>query len=249
MLSGLEPNPGPNTNNLNSHSNNLSDHDSNYEDTPDCSSEFSCIYDLVSNSVSFLHLTVQSIIPKLDLIAAEYTDFDILSFTESWLKDTNTADSIELLNYQIPFRNDRGEDKKGGGIVVYVKDNIYTMRRFDLEIQDIEMIWIQLKICNNKVLFGIFYLPPHSSIEIWGKVQSFIESAVNDVNCDYVIATGDCNDNQECVNSRMKRICTSYSLEQLITDPTNFAEHSPSILDLIVTNSIDFVSYTGMMPP
>jgi hypothetical protein len=93
---------------------------------------------------------VQSIIPKLDLIAAEYTDFDILSFTESWLKDTNTADSIELLNYQIPFRKDGGGDKKGGGIVVYVKDNIYTMRRFDLEIQDIEVIWIQLKICNKR---------------------------------------------------------------------------------------------------
>ena len=121
MISGLEPNPGPNTNNLNSHSNNLSDHDYNYEDTSDCSSEFSCIYDLVSNSVSFLHLTVQSIIPKLDLIDAEYTDFDILSFTESWLKDTNTADSIELLNYQIPFRNDRGGDKKGGVLLFMLK--------------------------------------------------------------------------------------------------------------------------------
>jgi hypothetical protein len=113
---------------------------------------------------------VQSIIPKLDLIDAEYTYSDILSFTESWLKDTNTADSIELLNYQIPLRKDRGGDKKGGGIVVYVKDNIYAMRRFDLEIQDIEIIWIQLKICNKKVLFGTFYLPPHSSIEVWEKV-------------------------------------------------------------------------------
>jgi hypothetical protein len=47
----------------------------------------------------------------------------------------------------------------------------------------------------------------------------------------------------------MKRICTSYSLEQLITDPTNFAEHSSSILDLIVTNSIDFVPYTGVILP
>ena len=71
MISGLELNPGPKTNNLNSHSNNLSDHDSNYQDTSDCSSEFSCIDDLVSNYVSFLHLNVQSIIPKLDLIAAE----------------------------------------------------------------------------------------------------------------------------------------------------------------------------------
>ena len=62
---------------------------------------------------------------------------------------------------------------KKGGIVVYVKDNIYTMRRFDLEIQDIEVIWIQLKICNNKVLFGTFYLPPHSSIEVWEKSLEF----------------------------------------------------------------------------
>jgi hypothetical protein len=82
-----------------------------------------------------------------------------------------------------------------------------------------------------------------------GKSLEFYRVRVNDVNCDYVIATGDCNDNQECVNSRMKRICTSYSLEQLITDPTNFAEHSSSILDLIVTNSIDFVPYTGVIPP
>jgi hypothetical protein len=47
------------------------------------------------------------------------------------------------------------------------------MRRFDLEIQDIEVIWIQLKICNNKVLFGTFYLPPHSSIEVWEKSLEF----------------------------------------------------------------------------
>jgi hypothetical protein len=82
-----------------------------------------------------------------------------------------------------------------------------------------------------------------------GKSLEFYRVRVNDVNCDYVIATGDCNDNQECVNSIMKRICTLYSLEQLITDPTNFAEHSSSILDLIVTNSIDFVPYTGVIPP
>ena len=111
---------------------------------------------------------MQSIIPKLDLIAAEYTDFDILSFTESWIKDTNTADSIELLNYQIPFRKDGDGNNKGGGIVVYVKDNIYTMRRFDLEIQDIEMIWIQLKICNKKV-FLVHFIYRHIVVLKFGK--------------------------------------------------------------------------------
>ena len=38
----------------------------------------------MKNNVSFLHLNAQSLKPKLDLISAEYGDFDILSFTETW---------------------------------------------------------------------------------------------------------------------------------------------------------------------
>ena len=67
------------------------------------------------NSVSFLHLNVQSLFPKLDIIAAEYEDFDILSFSETWLNENITDDSIKLLNFQLPFRKDRGPDKLGGG--------------------------------------------------------------------------------------------------------------------------------------
>ena len=48
-------------------------------------SEFSHIDELLSNSLSFLYLNVQSLLPKLDMILAEYSEFDILSFTETWL--------------------------------------------------------------------------------------------------------------------------------------------------------------------
>jgi hypothetical protein len=41
--------------------------------------------DIVSHSVSFVHLNIQSIVPKLDLISAEFICHDIISFTESWL--------------------------------------------------------------------------------------------------------------------------------------------------------------------
>ena len=67
-----------------------------------------------------------NIIPNLDLIAAEYTDFDILSFTESWLKDTNTADSIELFNYQIPFRKDR-VGHKNGEVLLFMSKTTYML--------------------------------------------------------------------------------------------------------------------------
>ena len=53
-----------------------------------------------------------------------YADFDILSFSESWLNRSHTDESLKLSNYQIPFRKDRGPNKSGGGVILYVKDNI-----------------------------------------------------------------------------------------------------------------------------
>ena len=62
VLAGIEPNPEPPR---------LSTNDSG--STSD------------DSSMSFLHLDVQNLYPKLDLISVEYADFDIPPFTETWL--------------------------------------------------------------------------------------------------------------------------------------------------------------------
>ena len=103
IISGLETNRGPEDD---------SDISIGSLNSIDVSSSF-C--DKFSSLVSFLHLNIQSIIPKLDLIAAEYEDFDILSFSESWLNSNHTDESIKLLNFHTPFRSDRGPHKMGGG--------------------------------------------------------------------------------------------------------------------------------------
>lgn len=87
--------------------------------------------------------------PKLELISAEYENFDVLSFSESWLNDNHSDNSIKLSNYQAPFRHDRGPDKVGGGVVVFVKEYIHATRRHDLETNDLECVWLQLKINSN----------------------------------------------------------------------------------------------------
>ena len=78
---------------------------------------------MFSSSISFLHLNIQSLVPKLDLITTDYADFDILSFSESWLNRSHTGESLKLSNYQTPFRKDRGPNKSGGGVILHVKDN------------------------------------------------------------------------------------------------------------------------------
>jgi hypothetical protein len=52
------------------------------------------VSNFIHNSVSFLHLNIQSITPKLDLIAAEYSFHEILSFTESWLRPHVSDDTL-----------------------------------------------------------------------------------------------------------------------------------------------------------
>ena len=73
IISGIELNPGPIENRT------LSD---------SSISSVSNIHKYMKNNVSFLHLNVQSLKAKLDLISEEYGDFDIhvLSFTETWIK-------------------------------------------------------------------------------------------------------------------------------------------------------------------
>jgi hypothetical protein len=47
----------------------------------------------------------------------------------------------------------------------------------------------------------------------------------------------------------MRNISMQYSLQQLVEDPTNFTEHSSSLIDLILTNDVNFVPYAGVGPP
>ena len=79
MLSGdVELNPGPNS----------------VEGSADSvsSSSISSI-DTLTNHLSILHLNIQSIAPKLDLIESEAASYDVLVFSESWLKPEVTDES------------------------------------------------------------------------------------------------------------------------------------------------------------
>ena len=69
LLSGdVELNPGPDSDEGNTNSS----HNGSFE--------------MLTNHLSILHLNIQSLLPKLDLVAAESEAYDLLIFSESWLK-------------------------------------------------------------------------------------------------------------------------------------------------------------------
>ena len=70
-----------------------------------------------------MHLNIQSIQPKLDLVKCESHAYDILIYSESWLKPEIKVNDILIENFLPPYRTDR-VDRPGGGVVIYVRDSM-----------------------------------------------------------------------------------------------------------------------------
>jgi len=243
IISGIEVNPGP----VSGIQNDIVEDSSFDTSTGSDNSFLHNISQLLENSVSFMHLNIQSIKPKMDNITAEYSSLDILSFTESWLKPVDDNEELLIPDFKEPFRTDR-QTRSGGGVIVYIRNNVNCVRRLDLEVNDIECVWLELRFKNYKVLDGTFYIPPSSSDAVWNNFSHSIELAIN-CNFNQLIMVGDFNDNQlNQSNLRMSNVLTQFSLHQLITTPTYFTEHSSTLLDLIITDNANGVVYSEVGP-
>ena len=114
LLSGdVHPNPGP-------------DSVSSLAETS-TSSSISTLGALY-NHLSIMHMNIQSILPTLDLIKCESIAYDVLVFTESWLKPEIKNDDLLIDNFLPPFRVDRC-NRPGGGVIIYVRDTLTCKRR------------------------------------------------------------------------------------------------------------------------
>ena len=78
---------------------------------------------------------------------------------QQWLNDSVSNQDLEFNDFQLPFRRDREGDSHGG-ILVYVKNDIPCKRRDDLELNNIECLWVEINVRNKKLFVGTFYQPP-----------------------------------------------------------------------------------------
>ena len=214
-------------------------------DTSDILSSTS--FDSLNNHLSILHLNIQSILSKIDLIRGEATSYDILIFSESWLKPTVNNHEIRIENFMPPFRTDRN-DRPGGGVIVYVRDTLSCKRRVDLEVHGVEGVWLELTIKSKRILVGGFYRPPNSSLEYFNLLKESIDRACS-TNIIDIIITGDFNYNMKSENNKISEITREFNLTQLISEPTHFTEDSSSILDLILVRNKTNIIFSGVIDP
>ena len=113
--------------------------------------------------LKMLHLNIQSLVSKVDELRSifTFTNSTILTLSKTWLSADTLDSEMEISGYNV-YRRDH--KTKGGGVAVYIRNDICAVRRTDLESSDVEALWLQVFLPkSHSFLIGTFYRPPNSS--------------------------------------------------------------------------------------
>lgn len=106
------------------------------------------------------HLNVCSLRNKVHELCnlVESNNIHIFAISETHLDSSFEDSEVAIHGYNL-FRRDR--DKYGGGVTIYVQNNIPAKKRCDLMLSDIEALWLQIHLPHLKpILVGCYYRPP-----------------------------------------------------------------------------------------
>ena len=201
-----------------------------------------------AKEMTVIHLNAGSIRNKIDIVSTETSKYDIVTVSETWLKDNIENNDILLPGFSPPFRLDRNGY---GGVAIYAKSDIICKPRVDLHVDGLEAIWIEVRENNKILLICSMYRPPESLVPYWRLIEESVKKASNTPH--KFIILGDFN--SDCVNDiyyehyQLRDIITRYNLTQLINEPTRRTGHSARCIDLILTSTTDIISESRVLLP
>lgn len=212
-------------------------------------------------SLNFLSVNIRSILTgnKLDTLSAEALSLNahVIAISETWLDDTVPDSTLTIKKYQTIIRKDR--HTFGGGVAIYIKDNIQFIRRSDLEHETFEAIWIEIFLNDSsKVYLGLGYRPPSQELammyDFYNYLSNTVEKLQNSPNYrnESIILLGDFNSDEQTGRSsflRLKELVVDYALQQMVTFPTRENGNVQSILDCVITDSPDLIDSLSPLPP
>ena len=164
------------------------------------------------------------------------------SFCETKLNSSKLSNNFKVRGFQIPFRKDN-HTNGGGGILVYIRDQIMAKRREDLETQDVACLWVEITPNKGKsFLIGSLYRNPAERVEWVDRFEMSLENVLNDKN--EIILLGDFN--KDLLNLHGNRdwliLTESLGLSHLVTQPTRVTNNSSSLIDHIYSSHEDNLS-------
>ena len=202
--------------------------------------EFCDAYGSKHHDLSVLHINARSIKHRdkfcefLTFVESFNNELDIIIVSESWLSESDPLHMYNINGYSSEFWCRRGQ--VGGGLVVYISENLTYNRLTGLKIGNCEEGWIELKTRSSEsILMGALYRPPNFSVkEFSDGIEKFGRDLENArVRC---ILVGDMNINLYTNNEYMN-VLQSAGFTSLISQPTRSAAQSASNIDHVYVNA------------
>ena len=101
-------------------------------------------------------------IAKLSTFLHTHRKIYIFSLSETHIHNSTPTQLFEIPGYT--FINKNRDVGTHGGVAVYIKDGIPSIWRSDLEINELECIWLEINFPNTKsYLISVWYQPPSTS--------------------------------------------------------------------------------------
>ena len=231
LMSGIESNPGPSTQNVSSNNNS----NNNNKSSP--------------RTLVFGSLNVRSAVKKGALIRdlIESHNIDILAACETWFNpDDPNAIKLDMappgyitknLNTAIPGRAGRC-----GGLALIYRDTL-TIRHHpimdSIETTSFHYQASRLTIDNKTFCIINIYRWPDSNINVfYDELSSLLADVTVAVDCDRLVVCGDLNcpgSTESTVADQLTEVLNTFGLTQLVTKPTRFGSTSMNLLDVMIT--------------
>ena len=172
--------------------------------------------------------------------------FSFIALTETWLGE-GTEELYAIQNYNVVNRFWTG--RNGGGVTLYINENIPCVIRNYLEFFDSEMESPCIEVDNNvfqtssSIIIGIVNRMPDSSIDIFNDRMTDITNKVNKENKLFYML-GDLNIDllkyeEHRLMSSFVDILYSNNVFPLIIKPTRVTQTTATLIDHVLTNNFD----------
>jgi len=172
----------------------------------------------------------------------EAHDIHIIGITESWSHDGIDDAELNINGYTL-FRRDRRGGKRGGGVLLYVRDYIAAVNVTEEIIGENESVWIRIKCSKDcSLTVGVCYRSPNIEDQedrsLLDTIQYFSREAVlimGDFN------HGDIDWDLQCAASTNGEEFLTFINDLFITQHVQSATRGKNILDLVLSTEPDMV--------
>lgn len=201
-----------------------------------------------------LHLNVNGLFGKIDqirdMLFSTRKNIHLFGITESHLTEIIPDSLVSIEGYRT-VRKDR-KTGIGGGVIVYIRDDLKWQRRFDLE-SDIESIVVEIFVEKYKsFIVCVMYRPPDSSLHGTKNFETCLNDflTISSTEDKETLLLGDLNIdyNKRNDHKQLKDLFVIVGLKQLIIQFTRVMKKSKTIIDVIFTSHQNNVKETIVLP-